>query len=180
MHYILFDLETTCWSTDYPKREREIIEIGAVILDRFGNEIDRYERLVRPQKHPYLSSYCVQLTGIEQSDVDQGASFHVLYKEFNSWLDQVHDDMIFVAWGKYDEPILNAACHEFQLEALIHNNYLDAKKAYHVLRRLDYRIGLAKAMKAEGLEFEGNMHRALPDTLNLVRLFRKHIGEWPT
>ena len=180
MHYILFDLETTCWESDYPKRNREIIEIGAILMDNFGDEIDRYERLVRPIEHPNLSHYCTKLTGIQQEDMLNAVPFQMMHAEFSAWTAQCYDDFVYVAWGAYDEKIIEDACDSYRMEPLLDAPYLDAKKAFHSIKRLKYKIGLSKAIKAEGMEFEGIQHRAMPDTINLARLFRKHLGEWPT
>ena len=180
MQYVLFDLETTCWETNYPKRNREVIEVGAVILDSFGNEMARFEQIVRPIQHPHLSHYCKSLTGIEQYEVDSGISFDAFHRAFKHWYESYEEDTrTFVAWGHQDELILTEACEWYRLEPILDGPYLDVKKAFHSINKLEYRIGLLKALKREGLEFEGTHHRALPDTLNLARLFRKYLGEWP-
>lgn len=179
MQYLLFDLETTCWESTYPKRTREIIEVGAILMDTYGKEIDRFECLVKPEIHPYLSQYCTRLTGITQEDVDSGIDFQAFHSAFNNWIHQIRGDFVFVAWGSYDHDILEDGCHNHRLESFLCAPYIDAKLAYHRIKRLNYKLGLKKALKHEGLEFEGQAHRAMPDTLNLARLFRKYIGEWP-
>ncbi len=179
MKYILFDLETTCWDTDYPPRQREIIEIAAIVIDEFGNEEGRFETFVRPEIHPHLSPYCIRLTQIEPEDVVGAPTFSKVHSQFSNWVDQFHDLQAFVAWGEQDEKILDEACSYHGLEQIIDAPYLDAKQAYHRINQLDYRIGLVKAVKREGLRFEGEPHRAMTDTYNLMCLFRKYLGEWP-
>ncbi len=178
-HFVLFDLEMTCWESDYPKRNREIIEIAAVLLNPFGKELSRFERLVKPEVHPRLSFYCKNLTGIQQSDVDNAISFIECHKAFTKWLQQHDSDKVYVAWGARDERMLEDSCHMYRLESVFDGPYMDAKQVYHDLKKRNYKIGLIKAMKYEGLEFEGEAHRAMPDTLNMARLFRKYLGEWP-
>jgi len=179
MHYIIFDLETTCWESDYPVRNREVIEFGAVMLNAYGQEVSRFHKLVRPEQHPRISPYCVRLTGITQAEVDSGVSFEKCHKAFINWYEQVDSPWHFVAWGRYDEQILNDQCDWHQLDHMLDGIYLNAKRAYHRIRKLDYRIGLMKALKREGITPEGDMHRALPDAVNLTKLFKIYLGEWP-
>jgi inhibitor of KinA sporulation pathway (predicted exonuclease) len=179
MHFVLFDLEMTCWESEYPVRNREIIELGAVLLSPYGKEMSRFERLVKPVENPRLSFYCANLTGIQQEDVDNGLTFLQCYRDFSQWLHQYDVDKLFVAWGASDQTVLEEACRINRLNSLLEGDYLDAKRAYHDLKNINYRLGLVKAMRHEGLEFEGEPHRALTDSLNLARLFRKYIGEWP-
>ncbi len=39
-------------------------------------------------------------------------------------------------------------------------------------------MGLDKVLKTNGFEFEGQHHRALPDSLNLAKLVSKYVDEW--
>lgn len=180
MNYILFDLETTCWESDYPVRQREIIEMGALHLGPFGKEVSRFECLIKPEMHPRLSQYCTRLTGITQQDVDDGLSFDRFHSSFSQWLEQIDFDRLFVAWGAADEEIMNDACAWHGLDDPLEGfSYLDVKKAYHEIMGLNRKLGLTKTLRREGLEFEGDHHRAMPDAINLGRLFRKHLGQWP-
>ncbi len=179
MHYIIFDIETTCWETEYPVRRRELIELGAVALDEYGHEISRYEQLVRPEQHPHLSPYCIRLTGIQQVQLDEAATFTSCYNDFIHWQNSIEDELTFIAWGKFDRIILEDCCRWHGLETMLPFPYLDAKYAYHDMKKLSKKLGLLKVMKREGLDFIGDHHRALPDALNLARLFRLYVGEWP-
>ena len=43
--YLIIDLEATCWQ--YPKEEKEIIEMGAVLIDRNYKILGEYQSFVR-------------------------------------------------------------------------------------------------------------------------------------
>lgn len=178
MHFIVLDLETTCWETAYPKRDREIIEIGLVVLNAFGEEVTRFERLFRPVLHPYLSGYCTRLTGITQEDVDGQPSYEEHHRQLCEWLDQF-EGKHFLAWGPADEVILQRAADRMRTDSLINGPYLDVKESWHQIKRLSFRMGFKKAVKHEGLTFEGDHHRALPDAVNLAKIVKRHLGEWP-
>jgi len=64
MHYIILDLEATCWEEKSDKAN-EIIEIGAVKLDENLEVVDTFSQYVRPVISPELSDFCKTLTSIE-------------------------------------------------------------------------------------------------------------------
>lgn len=68
---LVIDLEATCDEGDgLPAGEMEIIEIGAVWATADGEVLDSFEALIRPVVHRQLSAFCLQLTGIQQAEVD--------------------------------------------------------------------------------------------------------------
>jgi inhibitor of KinA sporulation pathway (predicted exonuclease) len=81
---VVFDLEVTTWpgaaalGWTRPREYPEIVEIGAVRVDRSGESrvVDSFEVLVCPQRNPGLSDYFVDLTGITQERLDvDGVTF---------------------------------------------------------------------------------------------------------
>lgn len=55
-YFLIVDLEATC-SDDgsVPREEMEIIEIGAVMLNRSTWEVDsEYQKFIKPVRHPIL------------------------------------------------------------------------------------------------------------------------------
>ena len=65
---IVVDFEATCDDGGrIQPHEMEIIEIGAVKVNRkTGEVLDSFQAVVCPTIHPYLSSFCMRLTGIQQ------------------------------------------------------------------------------------------------------------------
>lgn len=74
---VVFDLEYTAWpgaqERDWgaPGELREIVQIGALRLDRDLAVVEEFETLVRPLVNPRLSPYFTELTGIDQETVDR-------------------------------------------------------------------------------------------------------------
>lgn len=88
--YVILDFEATC---ERGRRipEPEIIEFPFVIVDsQLGKPVTEFQRYVRPGVNPHLSKFCVELTGITQSAVDQANSFPHVWGEVLSFLRQCH------------------------------------------------------------------------------------------
>ena len=79
--YVIFDLEANADQTHPP--QHEIIEIGAVLV-RDGEEIDRFETLVRPTRR--LRPQTLELTGITQEMVDDAPGPAEALRSFRSFV----------------------------------------------------------------------------------------------
>lgn len=174
MQFILFDVEATCWDGYHSNKSQEIIELAALLMDRYGERRDTFESLIRPVINPRLSHYCRTLTNIRQPEVDRAPSFEEVYEDFEAWSDP-DSDTYFVAWGKFDYEIMEEECQRsFDTPSVI-DNYIDFQALYTSLKELPPRLSLIKALENEEMDFEGSVHRALPDTLNMARLFDRYF-----
>lgn len=179
MHFIVFDLEATCWPKGTPGVRQEIIEIGAVRLDRTGQAKGEFHRMVRPVMHPMLSPYCRSLTGIRQEEVSAAKPFAQVLPGFLDWL-YASDEFLLLSWGGRDRFFLEQDCALHRLETdWLQDCHHDLKSMYKEMHRLPGKLSLQNALRREGLAFEGEAHRALEDARNTVQLFRRHIDEWP-
>ena len=163
MHFIVFDLEATCWTEDSPLLQQEIIEIGAYAMDRFGEVQSHFQSFIKPVIHPFLSPFCKKLTSIEQSDVDGARTFDRVYRDWIDWAEQYADgDIRFCSWGHMDYELIKDDCHHHRLEMAWDSSFFDVKKAYNRLKGVQGKpYGLKTALKREQLELEGTHHRAL-------------------
>jgi inhibitor of KinA sporulation pathway (predicted exonuclease) len=87
-YYLIVDLEATC-SDDgrVPRYEMEIIEIGAVVLNAHTFEVEsEFQSFVCPVRHPELTEFCMELTGIGQDEVDSAPSFAQAIDELKEWM----------------------------------------------------------------------------------------------
>ena len=178
MNFIIFDLEATCWEGRPDNKAQEIIEIGAVRLNRFGEVDDTFSRMVRPVINPTLSLFCRQLTGIDQREVDRGNTFPKVIDEFQDWADIFYEEYLLCSWGNFDRRMLVQDC---KLHALEHEwalEHINLKQQYKEVRNLKKARGLKSAVEREGFEFEGRAHRALDDAKNLAKIFNKYLDDW--
>ena len=178
MNFIIFDLEATCWLGRPPKGANEIIEIGALKLNRYGETLSTFNRFVKPIVSPVLSGFCKNLTSIKQADVDNARDFKRVFADFEAWTYERSDDILLCSWGPADQQYLIDDCKLHKLDDEWLDNFIDIKYQYHNNRHLLKHRGLKKTLTKEGFEFTGIEHRAISDAENLAKIFTKYIDEW--
>lgn len=168
-YLLVLDIEHTCTEDgSIPPNEREIIEIGAVLVcaETFSI-LSEFNRLVRPVRHPVLSAFCSQLTGISQFQLTNEGDFSQAFEEFKTWLP---DDYIFSAWGSYDLIQINIDSSFHGLGVFKPSAVVNLKKGFAKTQRIKPRVGLRRALEVSGLSPQGTQHRALNDAKSTVRL----------
>ena len=178
MNFIIYDLEATCWLGRPPHGVNEVIEIGAIKMNPYGEEIDRYNRFIKPKVNPVLSHFCQKLTSIAQAMVDSASLFPKVIEDFKDWIDVYENDYLLCSWGGFDEVLLKNDCllHKQDDEWLI--PCINVKKQYHTYKKSEKERGLKVSIQAEGFEFDGAHHRAISDAENLAKIFAKYIDIW--
>lgn len=173
MKVIVVDVEQTCWPHSSEKFDRlaEIIEIGAVRVDlSTGQILDSWQSLIRPTRHPNLSDYCQELTGITQADLKGKPRFREAYAHFVRFCGGKHLS-ILAGWGA-DNLSLERSCGDNQTLMRHPVAYWNVSHMYSA--RFDMpSTNLKKAVEAMNLSFEGDPHRALPDAMNTARLLAR-------
>lgn len=170
-HMMILDIEHTC-SIDgsIPPNEREIIELGAVVVDIKSLEIiDEFSALVKPQRNPEISNFCSQLTGITQSELDNSDDFKTVFSDFLHWYPKT-SKVLFATWGSYDLVQINIDCVSHNLPYFSPDAVLNLKKIFKKVNKLKKPVGLARALELCQCEYEGSRHRALDDARNTVKL----------
>lgn len=181
MNFIVYDLEATCWATEYETRgkKREIIEIGGLLLNEDGEVKSRFESFVRPIVHPMLSDFCKQLTSISQVDVNQADEFPEVIEDFQDWIGLNDDEeYLLCSWGFFDRSALIKDCLLHNLESSWAKQHINLKHQYPRIKNIAREVGLSKALKMEGYEFEGTQHRAISDAFNLAKIFKRYLNLW--
>jgi 3'-5' exoribonuclease 1 len=184
MHYIIVDLESTCWENDR-SRQNEIIEIGAVKLDENLNIVSEFQTFVKPKLHPVLSDFCKKLTSIRQEDVDQAPSFKEALKAFHEWMGE---DYWLCSWGFYDKKQLKMDCELHKLPTGWLRNHISIKhqhgkmvveelraagKPQSQIKRFERGVGMETALKMLNIPLEGTHHRGIDDARNIAKIFVK-------
>lgn len=157
---------------------QEIIEIGAVKLDGYGDVQGAFSRFIKPVIHPHLSLFCQQLTTITQADVDRASGFPAVIEDFQDWAEIFDEDYLLCSWGSFDKKMLIQDCQLHDLEEDWVENHINLKQQYHDIKRLRTRRGLKAALNAEGLEFTGTHHRGIDDARNLAKIFLQYRDVW--
>jgi len=163
---IIFDLEASCWQRELGSEEAykqdhqmEVIEIGAVKVDKNFNVLDTFEILCKPRLNPILTEFCTTLTTIQQSDVDNAPDFIDAYRAFLKWAGHVQ---CFIAWGFYDFKQIDLQLAREGFNDARPKPYKNGKDL--VKEWAGYKgKGLGKEAQRHKLEFEGIRHRGLAD-----------------
>ena len=173
---LAIDLEATCDATQLPIAEREIIEIGAVVIERDGyRKISEFQSFVRPVKTERLTDYCRNLTSIHQEDVDAAPLFPVVLDALNQFL-QPYPDLLFCAWGDYDYRQFKRDCASYEVDCPF-DQQLDVSKTFRRFMKLGRRPSLKDAARLMSLDFNGTQHRAIDDARCLADILVRFVPE---
>jgi inhibitor of KinA sporulation pathway (predicted exonuclease) len=178
MNFIIFDLEATCWQGRPPSMVQEIIEIGAIRINGYGEVEGSFNKFIRPKLNPNLSAFCQELTTIRQEDVDRAKYFPEVVEEFQDWGELFDGDYLLCSWGGFDKRMLIKDCQLHHLDHDWVEPHINLKKQYQEIKRLKKPRGLKKSVEMEGFDFIGIHHRGIDDAENLARIFVKFLDEW--
>ncbi|PMG47855.1 3'-5' exonuclease [Shewanella sp. 10N.286.52.B9] len=176
-YLVVIDIEHICTSDGaIIPIDREIIEITAIAVPTkdltFISEGNEFSSFVRPEKYPILSDFCVELTGISQSEVMTARNFSQVFTDFKKWLPR-ENSYIFSSWGSYDLIQINLDCTNHQLDEFIPSTVINLKKAFSKAQQVKPQVGLKRALAMSGIDIEGTQHRAIYDARNTVKLLPK-------
>ncbi len=173
-YYLIVDLEATC-SNDgaVPRHEMEIIEIGAVIESSRTLEIEsEFQTFVRPVRHPRLTAFCTELTGISQQEVAEVPLFPQALAVMQQWM-HGFTDALFCSWGEYDRKQFLQDCAYHGIAYPFRSGHFNLKAEFARTLNLRKKLGIGEALRRVGLHFEGSPHRGLDDARNIARIVRQ-------
>ncbi len=173
-YYLVVDLEATCSEDGAVAREQmEIIEIGAVMLNRSTWQIDsEFQQFVKPVRNPYLTEFCTDamflaslLTTIKQSDVEKAPTFPEAMVNFQNWLSEF-PNYIFCSWGDYDRKQFIQDCEFHGVLYPFDSEHINIKKQFSEYLGTSKGYGMAGALSKLGIELKGTHHRGIDDARN--------------
>jgi inhibitor of KinA sporulation pathway (predicted exonuclease) len=174
---VVVDVEATCWKKGVFSRKKETIEIGAVLLllDRAESTWPEFQTFVRPRRLPRLSSFCRELTGITQENIDAAPTFPEALRLFLEW-SQPSDRVVMATWSHYDlwQLDLDLEAHGLPKLAV---PFLDVKK-------LAARIVGSKSFEETVRELAPDTvpmprHRAIADARRTARILHRLLHPFP-
>ncbi|MBV6627144.1 MAG: exonuclease domain-containing protein [Rivularia sp. (in: Bacteria)] len=177
-YFLIVDVEATCCNNgSIPKEEMEIIEIGAVMLNRSTWEIDsHYQQFIKPVRHPKLTNFCQQLTSITQKNLESAPIFPQVIPQFKEWIES-YPKNIFCSWGNYDKNQFILDCNFHNLAYPFGTEHRNIKKEFSLYYSNNKkRFGVIQALQHLGLEFQGTHHRGIDDARNIAAIF-KHMNQ---
>jgi 3'-5' exoribonuclease 1 len=171
-NYLVIDLEATCDNGGLvPKREMEIIEIGAVLVSGESHApVSEFQSFIRPVRHPVLTPFCTRLTSITQADVDAAPAFPEVFGRLTRWIYSHPAPHVFCSWGDYDRTQFEQDCRFHNVPYALPHRHLNLKRAFSERRGIGKKLGMAGALAQAGLPLTGTHHRGIDDARNIARL----------
>ena len=165
---VILDLE---WNTGYDKNPlEEILQIGAVRLDRLGGRItDTFCAYIRPQVHRGFSPPVKHLPEL-QSSLNSELDFPAAYGAFRAWCGCETE---FAQWGHDDLDALKANCAYWDLPLPEAEKVYDFQWAFSAMLGQDRQIRLCDAAAYLQIPAPFCFHNALHDAL-----YTAMVGEW--
>ena len=163
-YFLVVDLEATCSDdSSIARHKMEIIEIGAVMLNRTTWEIDaEYQQFIKPVRHPLLTDFCTQLTTIKQEDIENAPSFPEVITQFKQWTSEF-PNYIFCSWGDYDKRQFIQDCQFHNVRYPFASEHINIKKQFSEYFGVSKTFGMAGALDKLGIELQGTHHRGIDD-----------------
>ena len=157
---IVFDLE---WNRGYDKTPlEEILQIGAVKLDRLGGRIlDTFCVFIHPCVHRRLNRTAKVLPELQQS-FDSPYDFPTAMRMFIDWCG---DDTVFVDWGGDDFDTLRQNCEFWKVPAPEATEFLDLQMAFSLRVGTNQGVALYRAVEYCGIPDSFTFHNALHDAV---------------
>jgi inhibitor of KinA sporulation pathway (predicted exonuclease) len=173
-----FDFEDEAVAVN-PKCRFEIIQIGAVKVDKNFKITDSFDRLIKPQIYPRMHPYVQKITGWTNDSFKNEEDFPQVYKAFR---DFIGEDKILCTWGSSD---INALYRNLTYHKLVHTpviiEYMDLQNI--VTKKLHYSrggtIGLKNAVELLGIKEEQQFHNALCDAIYTAKVFEAVAPDKP-
>ncbi len=170
--FVVMDLE---WNQHAGKPNHdiphEIIEIGAVKLDRDLRILDMQQYIIKPTVYPVLDKHIREVTGIDPEELKDGLSFERAFKKFLKWCGEGAQ---LCTWGRDDYPVLlrNTKFYKMPLPLLPPLN-VQMVYAHLMTDKPLVQVGLSTAMEALGMEMDLPAHRALNDAIYTAKVMAR-------
>jgi len=172
MKYLVVDIEATCWEHNDPDKQfHETIEIGAVLLDENFDIVKSQSFYCRPTFNTQLTTYCTQLTGIGQANVDNALPFDKALLEFIQWVGDF-SDITLCSWGEFDKKQLIEDCTRNSCAYPFTQAHINIKQVYLDTLKRHTKGGLQKACRVCGIHFEGTPHNGRDDAIMAAKIFK--------
>mgnify|MGYP002560724959 CR=1 FL=1 len=157
----------------------EIIQIGAVRMDKDYNIRDEISLLIKPVIYTRMHPYVTKITGITSETLKDKPTFPQAYKHFREFMG---DDRLLCTWGTSDIKALyrNMVYHKVA-EPPIRIEYIDVQNMATKYLKFSQggNIGLKNAVEALNLPIDEQFHDACFDAMYTAKVFKAINPEKP-
>jgi inhibitor of KinA sporulation pathway (predicted exonuclease) len=177
--FIFFDFEMLCSNKGMPFEEMEAIRLGAVKYNIETEDIEFFDRYIKPTKKVSLSRFCKELTGIKDTDLVSAANFKNVFEDFLTWIGGIKKSRFF-SWSTSDLSRLkiDAEKHEISPTTIkkIEQRYVDFQ-AIFTKRVSKNNVSVENGLALYNLQFEGKKHNPMYDAYNTLRIYLSFLNE---
>ena len=196
MYYITLDLE---WNQAYAEKalsvqkrlsrrlRGEVIQIGAVKLDKNLKPCGSYQIIVKPKYFKKIHKHVSVLTGITQEQMDLGVSLPEAAERFRRFCGK---DFVFLTWGPDDIPMLkeNFRVHDlpyqwldatYDLQLIFNRQTEDNKKQRSLEFAMEY-YGIPQTLPAHDALNDAYFTALVAERLDVeggIRTYNDYKGE---
>lgn len=176
-YYVVVDLEM-CRVPKSLKNvyryKREIIQVGATLMDAEYNIVDSFDMYVKPE-YGRLDDYIIRLTGISRNDLKDASGLKDVLDKFISWLP---DDVKAISWSDYDEKQFRLEIEAKNIEMgekfyILLDNWIDCQPEFSERMKMDKLYSLEEALIATDVCTDGRAHNGAVDAYNTALLYAK-------
>ena len=164
-------------SHDNKLGNKEIVEVGAVLIDKLGNIIDSFTSFCRPT-FGWVSSETLEFIHVDREMIEGAQDLKVVLKNVDEHFSKYLDDVDYwCSWGDVDLAVMQYHMGRSGLTSLIFGKikYINAQDRYDYRQNNYRRTSLSEAVFNQGLVFVGDAHRALSDAHALGTLVNKWV-----
>ncbi|XP_068664291.1 uncharacterized protein [Aristolochia californica] len=173
-YFVVIDFEATCDKEKNP-HPQEIIEFPSVLVKgETGEVVNNFRKYVRPTYNQILTDFCKELTGIQQSQVDEGISLSDALLQHDKWLEDngvKQKNFAVVTWTNWDcRVMLESECRFKKIRKPPYfNRWINLKVPFQEVFG-GARCNLKEAVRMAGLTWEGRAHSGLDDAHNTAHI----------
>lgn len=151
--------------------DNEIIEIGAIKLDKYMNQTDELKVFIKPTIFADLNPKITEITHITEDMLKEGEDF---YDAITKLKDFVGQD-ILCSWAKDDvaELIKNARYHKYDIQTWL-GDYIDLQEYCSRMLAKKKSLSLRNAVEELKINVENEkLHDALYDCICTAKVFKR-------
>lgn len=180
MYYVVLDLEMCKVPKNYRsyhyRYAREIIQIGAVLLDENYKQIDTFSQYVRPT-HGKVDAFIMNLTGIKNYQLKEAPVLEEALQKMFAWIGEKEYRVYTWSENDYDQLLREIVSKEISNPEVDSFMNMDRWCDYQAIfdERFDYdrQVGLEDALMLCDIDPIGRLHDGLDDAMNTAVLMSR-------
>ncbi|MDT8861023.1 exonuclease domain-containing protein [Alkalihalobacillus sp. MEB130] len=177
--FVFFDFEMLCSEKGMTFESMEAIRLGAVKYNIKTGQITTFDQYIKPKSNQSLSSFCKELTGIDDAHLKKASSFKVVFEDFLTWVGGVKKSRFF-SWSPSDISRLRIDAAEHSIPdgtiTKINKRYVDFQAIFSK-RVSKTNASVESALRMYGLPFIGEKHNPMYDSYNTLRIYLNFLNE---